>query len=149
MQLSAASRRGALRDALARYMKPHVLLVDEVGYLAYGDDAANVFFHVVNERHIRKRAMIFTTNKHPRSWGSVLHDDDLAEAIVDRILERGRLLKLDGPSVRTQHLADDERPEHDQAGDHGDGLKASERPLKLPGKILPNFPEPTRAPGRA
>jgi hypothetical protein len=34
----------------------------------------------------------------------VLHDDDLAAAIVDRVLERGRLLKLDGPSMRTRHL---------------------------------------------
>ena len=102
--LSSASRDGGMRDALSNYVRPHVLVVDEVGYLAYGDDAANVFFHVVNERHIRRRAMIFTTNKHPKRWGSALHDDDLAEAIVDRILERGRLLRLDGPSVRTRHL---------------------------------------------
>ncbi|NJL18453.1 MAG: ATP-binding protein [Nitrospira sp.] len=39
-------------------LKPHVLVVDEVGYLAYGDDAANVLYHVVNDRHIRRRAMI-------------------------------------------------------------------------------------------
>jgi hypothetical protein len=64
-------------------MKPHVLVVDEVGYLAYGDDAANVLYHVVNDRHIRGRSMIFTTNKHPKRWG-------------------------DGPSVRTKHLPDDE-----------------------------------------
>ncbi|MFN7696425.1 MAG: hypothetical protein ACK5U8_00865, partial [Deltaproteobacteria bacterium] len=43
--------------------------------LAYGDDAANVLFHVVNERHIKKRAMVFTTNKKPKRWGPVLHDD--------------------------------------------------------------------------
>lgn len=106
--LSAASREGKLRDALAAYMRPHVLVVDEVGYLTYGNDAANVLYHVVNDRHIRRRAMIFTTNKHPRRWGPVLHDDDLADAIVDRILERGRLLRLDGPSVRTKHLPPDE-----------------------------------------
>jgi hypothetical protein len=34
----------------------------------------------------------------------VLHDEDLAQAIIDRVLERGRLLRLDGPSVRTQHV---------------------------------------------
>jgi DNA replication protein DnaC len=78
-----------------------------VGYLTYGDDAANVLFHVVNERHTKKRSMVFTTNKHPRRWGPVLHDEDLADAIVDRILDRGRLLPLDGPSVRTKHLAGD------------------------------------------
>ena len=37
----------------------------------------------------------------PTAWGEVLHDNDLAEAIVDRVLERGRLLLLDGPSYRT------------------------------------------------
>jgi hypothetical protein len=38
----------------------------------------------------------------------VLHDEDLAHAIVDRILERGRILHLDGPSMRTRHLALDD-----------------------------------------
>ncbi len=105
--LSAASREGAMRETLAEYVRPHVLVVDEVGYLAYGDDAANVLYHVVNDRHIKRRAMIFTTNKPPKRWGHALHDNDLAEAIVDRILERGRLLRLDGPSVRTKHLPSD------------------------------------------
>ncbi|GMU63395.1 MAG: hypothetical protein AMXMBFR34_51580 [Myxococcaceae bacterium] len=39
-----------------------------------------------------------------KQWGRVLHDDDLGDAIVDRILERGRVLKLDGPSVRSKHV---------------------------------------------
>ena len=46
--LSAASRRGNLREAVVRYVRPHLLVVDEVGYLTYGDNAANVLFHVVN-----------------------------------------------------------------------------------------------------
>jgi DNA replication protein DnaC len=135
-ELSAATRDGKLRDALARFMKPHVLVVDEVGYLAYGDDAANVLYHVVNDRHIRRRAMIFTTNKHPKRWGDVLHDDDLAEAIVDRILERGRLLRLDGPSVRTKHLPDDELVPDDYT---------QQEPARVSGKDRPEFPE--RTPG--
>jgi DNA replication protein DnaC len=137
-ELSAAGRDGKLRDALARYLRPHVLVVDEVGYLPQGDDAASVLYHVVNDRHIRKRSMIFTTNKHPKRWGPELHDDDLAEAIVDRILERGRLLRLDGPSVRTKHLADDELRCDDQ--DVGD--------RRVSGKRSAEFPEPTpRLPG--
>jgi IstB-like ATP binding protein len=52
--------------------------------------------------------MIFTTNKALTAWGRVLHDEDLAHAIVDRILERGRLLTLDGPSMRTKHLGLDD-----------------------------------------
>jgi DNA replication protein DnaC len=111
--LSAASRDGAMHEALAAYLRPHVLVVDEVGYLACSDDAANVLYHVVNDRHIKRRAMVFTTNKHPKRWGRALHDDDLAEAIVDRILERGRLLRLDGPSGRTKHLSGDDLADED------------------------------------
>lgn len=134
--LSAASRQGGLREALSAYVKPHVLVVDEVGYLAYGHDAANVFFHVVNERHIRRRAMVFTTNKSPRRWGAVLHDDDLADAIVDRILERGRHLRLDGPSVRTRHLAD----EADLSDD-----STNQRDRRISGIAAAEFPERTHA----
>jgi len=129
--LSVASRSGKLRETLSPYLKPHVLVVDEVGYLTYGTDAANVFFHVVNERHVRHKAMIFTTNKHPTLWGSVLHDDQLAEAIVDRILERGRLLRLDGPSVRTKHLAQDDLIDEAATQNQGrriSGIHAAEFP---------------------
>jgi hypothetical protein len=107
-ELSAAFRDGRFAEALATYTHPAVLVVDEVGYLTYGTDAANMLFHVVNERHRRKRSMIFTTNKPLAAWGRVLHDEDLAQAIVDRVLERGRLLTLDGPSMRTRHLGLDD-----------------------------------------
>ena len=130
--ISAASRDGTRKAVLAPYLKPHVLVVDEVGYLTHADDAANALFHVVHERHIRRRAMIFTTNKDPNDWGDVLHDDDLAAAIVDRILERGRLLRLDGPSGRTRHLPPEERPV--------DNLN---RAVRFSGKQRSDFPEPT------
>ena len=136
--LSSASREGRMQDALAVYVRPHVLVVDEVGYLAYSDDAANVLYHVVNDRHIRRRSMIFTTNKHPKRWGAALHDEDLAEAIVDRILERGRLLRLDGPSVRTKHLSKDELSEEaqdDSTGSRISGKTAAEFPERTPSTI--------------
>jgi len=137
-ELSMATRAGNFRVALSRFVKPHVLVVDEVGYLAYGSDAANVLFHVVGERHMRKRSMVFTTNKNPKRWGPVLHDDDLADAIVDRILERGRLLKLDGPSLRTNHLPELELETDD------DNLVSSRR---VSGTEAAEFPEPTARDG--
>src|SRR3989442_10243059 len=102
--LSAAFRAGELAQALPTYTHPAVLIVDEVGDLTYATDAANMLFHVVNERHRRHRPMIFTTNKALKAWGGVLHDEDLAHAIIDRVLERGRLFRLDGPSIRTLHV---------------------------------------------
>ena len=132
--LSAAFRSGRLADALTTYVHPGVLVVDEVGYLTYGTDAANMLFHVVNERHRKRRAMIFTTNKPLAAWGQVLHDEDLAHAIVDRILERGRLLHLDGPSMRTKHLGLDDPTSSDAL--HG--------PARISGIQRPEFPEPTQ-----
>ncbi|MGH7897434.1 MAG: IS21-like element helper ATPase IstB [Candidatus Binatia bacterium] len=138
--LSRASAEHRLREALVTYTHPHVLVVDEVGYLSYGSDAANVLFHVVNDRHLRRRAMIFTTNKTLRSWGKVLHDQDLADAIVERILERGRLVHLDGPSIRTRHLA----PEDFDGDASPEPPDRSPEPAIISGIDRPEFPEPTR-----
>jgi len=102
--LAAASRDGRLAEALGPYTHPHVLVIDEVGYLAHRADAANVLFQVVDHRYLHRRPMLFTTNKPLDDWGLVLHDNDLAEAITDRILERGRLIQLGGHSYRTRHL---------------------------------------------
>jgi DNA replication protein DnaC/transposase len=129
--LSNANQRGRLHEALLAYTHPHVLVIDEVGYLAYGSDAANVLFHVVNHRHLKKRPMIFTTNKPLTQWGKVLHDDDLAAAILDRILERGRLIQLDGPSGRTRHLNLEE------------ALPSNPERLRISGIGGSEFPEPT------
>ena len=115
--LSRAFRSGGFTETLATYVHPGVLVVDEVGYLTYGTDAANMLFHVVNERHRRHRPMLFTTNKSLKAWGRVLHDEDLAQAIIDRVLERGRLLRLDGPSIRTLHVNLDEAMKEDSDQD--------------------------------
>ena len=108
-ELSAAARDGRLSEGLLPYVQPHVLVIDEVGYLTYRADAANVLFQVVDHRYLHKMSMLFTTNKPLTQWGQVLHDADLAEAITDRVLERGRWIQLRGPSYRTRHLKDAEQ----------------------------------------
>jgi DNA replication protein DnaC len=129
--LSNASKRGHRQESLATYTHPHVLVIDEVGYLTYGPDAANVLFHVVNDRHLRKRPMVFTTNKPLNEWGKVLHDEDMAAAILDRVLERGRFIHLDGPSGRTRHLNLEEV------------LPVGADRARISGISVPEFPEPT------
>ena len=129
--LSNASAKGLLHQSLSAYTRPHVLVIDEIGYLSYGPDAANVLFHVVNDRHLRKRPMIFTTNKALTEWGKVLHDEDLADAILDRVLERGRFVHLDGPSGRTRHLNLEEVS------------PAKAQRLRISGINGSEFPEPT------
>src|SRR5437660_5055813 len=108
-----------------------ITFIDEVGHLYYGPDAANVLYHVVNHRYLKKRPMIFTTNKPLRAWGKVLHDEDLAAAILDRVLERGRFIHLDGPSGRTGHLNLEET------------LPGTADRARISGIGPPQFPEPT------
>jgi IstB-like ATP binding protein len=75
--------------------------------------------------------MIFTTNKPLNEWGKVLHDGDMAAAILDRVLERGRFIHLDGPSGRTRHLNLQET------------LPAGTDRARISGISGSEFPEPT------
>src|SRR2546428_3795225 len=76
--------------------------------------------------------MIFTTNKPLNEWGKVLHDEELAAATLDRVLERGRFVRLDGPSGRTRHLKLE------------DPLPGSTERLRISGIRGSEFPEPTK-----
>ncbi len=67
----------------------------------------------------------------PAEWGKVLHDEDLAAAILDRVLERGRFIHLDGPSGRTRHLNLEE------------ALPAKSERVRISGNNGSEFPEPT------
>src|SRR6059036_1498388 len=121
-----------MAKTLAHYTHPPVLVIDEVGYLAVGGDAANLMFQVVNERYLHRRPMLFTTNKPLAAWGIVLHDPDLAEALLDRVLERGRLVVLHGTSYRTRHL---------KSADHH--RSSPGEVAIISGNKRPEFPEPT------
>ena len=133
-ELSNAARTGRLASALRDYLHPHVLVIDEIGYLSLQDDAANVLFQVVNERYLARKPLLFTTNKPLAAWGHVLHDPDLAEALLDRVLERGRHIQLRGPSYRTRHHRQKEKtttPTNPAPG------------ARISGKVVPELPEPT------
>ncbi|MCM1984401.1 IS21-like element helper ATPase IstB, partial [Lyngbya confervoides] len=89
-----------LNAALKPYIQPHVLVIDEMGYLGYGPGAADVLFQVVDQRYLKGKPILFTTNKPLKHWGRVLHDEELARAIIDRTLHYGEYLKLSGASYR-------------------------------------------------
>jgi len=133
-ELSEATRRGTLRQAIEPYLHTDVLVVDELGYLTYPQDAANVLFQVVNQRYLQKKAIVVTTNKPLEKWAGVLHDKDLAEAIIDRVLARGRLIELRGASYRTRHLKTTK----------DDGASLDDRSVRVSGIGGPEFQEPTR-----
>ena len=75
-ELSQAASLGTLDAALTPYLQPHVLVLDEIGYLAHAADAADVLYHVVNERYLRQLPILVTANAPLAAWGHVLHDGD-------------------------------------------------------------------------
>ncbi len=103
-ELAEAAQQGRLREATAQWVAPDILVIAEVGYLNHAENAANVLFGVVDQRYLRLKPMVFTTNKRLRDWGRVLHDNDLAEVILDRVLERGQHVQRAGSSWRTRHF---------------------------------------------
>ncbi|MFP4623222.1 MAG: ATP-binding protein, partial [Gemmatimonadota bacterium] len=113
--LSNAAAEGRLEEALEPYVHPHVLVIDELGYQSYAADAANVLYRVVNDRYLKHRPMIVTTNKPLAALGQVLHDADLAEAILDRLLERGTHFVLRGRSYRTRQHKQEESSDSEAA----------------------------------
>lgn len=108
--LAGAAAAGKLREVTATYVQPHVLVIDDVGYLQHANSAANVLYGVIDQRCLKRRPVVLTTNKALRQWGDVLHDPQLAEALLDRLLERGSHIRLTGKSWRTRGQPDEDLP---------------------------------------
>lgn len=98
-RLRAAEATGRFNRQLNAYLRPAVLLVDEVGYLPLDRTEANMVFQLVSRRYERG-SMIITSNKSFAEWGGVLGDDVLATAILDRLLHHCDVLSINGPSYR-------------------------------------------------
>jgi len=105
-QLTGPAQRGELQAAVEPFVATKVLIIDEIGYLPHAADAANVLYTIVEARHRQRRPIILTTNKPLKQWGAVLHDPDLAEAILDRLLQDGRHIDIVGRSWRTGRTDD-------------------------------------------
>jgi DNA replication protein DnaC len=98
-RLRAAEATGRFNRQLQAFLRPAVLVVDEVGYLPLDRIEANMVFQLVSRRYERG-SIILTSNKSFAEWGSVLGDDVLATAILDRLLHHCDVLSINGPSYR-------------------------------------------------
>jgi len=99
--LAARDTSTALARRLRRYTNPAVLLVDEIGYLSYDSRAADLLFEVVSRRH-EQRPIILTTNKPFAEWNEVFPNASSVTALVDRLLHRAEIVKIEGDSYRAK-----------------------------------------------
>ena len=78
---------------------PALLVVDEIGYLPVSQDGAVLFFQLINARHERA-STVLTSNKGFEEWGSVLGDEIMAAALIDRLLHNCHIVNIRGNSYR-------------------------------------------------
>lgn len=97
------------QQRLRRYVVPRVLVIDEVGYRRLTTEQAAALFELVTARY-EKGAIILTSNTSFAEWGTLLGNEVLASALLDRLLHHAEVLSIQGPSYRMKERAEKERP---------------------------------------
>lgn len=102
MRLRRARDDERLDREAALIGKARLLVIDELGFLPLDADGARLLFQVFADAYERQSAVI-TTNLEFSRWGSVFGDDQMAAAVIDRIVHHGRLIQFRGESYRVRH----------------------------------------------
>ena len=108
-RLGEAKRQGQLEAELRRLSFIPLIIVDEVGYIPFDPEAANLMFSLVSNRYERA-SMIVTSNKPFSAWGEIFGDDMAATAMIDRLIHHAEILSLKGDSYRLRGKDLDTRP---------------------------------------
>jgi DNA replication protein DnaC len=98
-RLGEAKRSGSLEAELRRLSYVPLIVVDEVGYIPFDPEAANLMFSLVSARYERA-SMIVTSNKPFSAWGEIFGDEVTATAMIDRLVHHAEILSLKGDSYR-------------------------------------------------
>lgn len=89
-------------NAYNRFLKAHLIAIDDIMLLPFKKHEAVAFFNLINNLH-EKCSIIITTNKSPKQWAEALDDEVLATALLDRILYHCEVVKLEGNSYRMEN----------------------------------------------
>lgn len=97
--LLRAKEQNRLKKKLAWFRKPHVLLVDEVGYEPLSPEQAHVLFQLINARY-ESGTIVLTSNKSFSKWAELMSDEAVATAMLDRLLHHAQYFSLKADSYR-------------------------------------------------
>lgn len=98
-RLADAHSAGRLQAELVRLGRYPLVVIDEVGYIPFEPEAANLFFQLVSNRYERA-SLIVTSNKPFGRWGETFGDDIVAAAMIDRLVHHAEVIALKGDSYR-------------------------------------------------
>lgn len=102
LSAAAAAGAGVLKRTMQRYLKPALLICDEVGYLPIDKLGADLLFQIVSERYERG-SILLSTNRAFKHWPEILnHDAVLASALLDRLLHHAEICIVEGKSFRAK-----------------------------------------------
>lgn len=99
-ELAAQEGVAALHRTFRRYTSPSVLVIDELGYVAYGNRHADVLFEVVNRRYESGRPIVVTTNRSFTDWGELFPNATCVVPLVDRLVHHCEIIAIEGDSYR-------------------------------------------------
>jgi DNA replication protein DnaC len=98
-RLAEAHNTGRLHQELTRLCRYPLVVIDEVGYIPFEAEAANLFFQLVSSRYERA-SVIVTSNKQFGRWGEVFGDAVVAAAMIDRLVHHAEVVSMKGDSYR-------------------------------------------------
>lgn len=102
-RLFASRADGSYATTVQKYLKPDLLILDELGFKKMPQNSMEDFFEIVRRRY-ETGSMIITTNRNFEDWGNLFGDRVIASAIIDRIVHHATIVKLNGNSYRIKNL---------------------------------------------
>lgn len=103
LELMTADSTGKLRSAMSAYTQPALLIIDEIGYVGLREVESNLVFQVISQRYENRKSTIITTNRSFGEWNQIFHNDAMAHALLDRLIEKSEVFHLEGKSYRETH----------------------------------------------
>lgn len=100
--LVSAPHAAALKGRMRRYLAPQILVIDEVGYTKLTEEQANLLFALVRDRY-EHGSIILTSNTSFSEWGTLLGNEVLATALLDRLLHHAEAISIQGKSYRMKN----------------------------------------------
>jgi DNA replication protein DnaC len=102
--LTAAQAAGRLKQELKKYLKPDLIVCDELGYLPIDKTGADLLFQIISHRY-EKGSLIITTNRVFKDWPEIFNNDStLTSALLDRLLHHTETVVIEGDSYRMKQI---------------------------------------------
>lgn len=107
-ELAVQDGDSALRRRLKRYTHPQLLVIDEIGYLSYGNRHADLLFEIISRRYEAKSTVV-TTNRPFSEWGEVFPNASCVVSLIDRLVHNAEIIRIEGESYRLKEAKERSR----------------------------------------